>query len=103
LRVHIDQLSGSVKYMLKHLKLSCLVFLILTRPSFLMAEGSLPLKASQRDMSLTNAVVKIFVTKNKMDYYRPWQSKGIKASGGSGAIIEGNRILTNAHFQPVWH
>jgi len=62
-----------------------------------MAEDSPSLKASQRDMSLTNAVVKIFVTKNKMDYYRPWQSKGIKASGGSGAIIEGNRILTNAH------
>lgn len=48
-------------------------------------------------MSLMNAVVKIFVTTNRMDYYRPWQSKGIKASGGSGAIIEGNRILTNAH------
>jgi len=56
-----------------------------------------PLKAFQRDMSLTNAVVKIFVTTNRMDYYRPWQSKGIMASGGSGAIIEGNRILTNAH------
>ncbi len=32
-----------------------------------------------------------------MDYYRPWQSKGSSASGGSGAIIEGNKILTNAH------
>lgn len=47
--------------------------------------------------SLTNAVVKVFVTSNPMDYYRPWQSKGINASGGSGAIIAGNRILTNAH------
>jgi len=97
LTVRIDQLSESVNYMLKYLTLSCLVFLVLTRPTILMAQDSPPLKASQRDMSLTNAVVKIFVTTNKMDYYRPWQSKGIKASGGSGAIIEGNRILTNAH------
>jgi len=49
------------------------------------------------DVSLTDSVVKVFVTSNKMDYYRPWQSKGIRASGGSGAIIKGNRILTNAH------
>ena len=47
--------------------------------------------------SLTDSVVKVFVTSNSMDYYRPWQSKGIEASGGSGAIIKGNRILTNAH------
>jgi len=83
--------------MLKYLKLFCLVFLILTRSSFLIAEDSPLLKASQHGISLTHAVVKIFVTTNKMDYYRPWQSKGIKASGGSGAIIAGNRILTNAH------
>jgi len=86
-----------VKYMLKHLIFSCLVFSILICPSLSVAGDSPPLKASQRDMSLMNAVVKIFVTTNRMDYYRPWQSKGIKASGGSGAIIEGNRILTNAH------
>ena len=50
-----------------------------------------------QDTSLTSAVVKIFVTSNEMDYYRPWQSKGSKASAGSGAIIDGKRILTNAH------
>jgi len=97
LRDLIDQSGKSVKYLLKHLYFSCLVFLILTPPSLLMAEDPPPVKTFQRDRSLTNAVVKIFVTTNKMDYYRPWQSKGIKASGGSGAIIEGNRILTNAH------
>ncbi|MDP2654296.1 MAG: serine protease [Candidatus Omnitrophota bacterium] len=44
-----------------------------------------------------DAVVKIFVTANKMDFYRPWQSKGIRAGTGSGCVIAGNRILTNAH------
>jgi len=44
-----------------------------------------------------DTVIKIFVTSNKMDYYRPWQSKGIRASAASGVVISGNRILTNAH------
>ena len=43
------------------------------------------------------SVVKIFVTSNRMDFYRPWQSHGISSNSGSGAIISENRILTNAH------
>jgi S1-C subfamily serine protease len=54
-------------------------------------------KATFASTSETNSVVKIYVTTNKMDYYRPWQSQGMSASVGSGAIIEGNKILTNAH------
>lgn len=42
-------------------------------------------------------VVKIFVMSNQMDYFRPWQSVGNSAASGSGCIIAGNRILTNAH------
>jgi len=83
--------------MIKHLKFLCFIFLITIGSSASMAGEAAPLSGSPKDSSLTNAVVKIFVTTNKMDYYRPWQSKGIKASGGSGTIIEGNRILTNAH------
>lgn len=45
----------------------------------------------------TESVVKIFVTASRMDFYRPWQSQGISSTSGSGAIISGNRILTNAH------
>ena len=46
---------------------------------------------------VTDAVVKVFVTSNQMDYYRPWQSIGINSSAGSGCIIKGNKILTSAH------
>jgi len=46
----------------------------------------------------TNSVVKVLVTNNRMDYYRPWQSIGVNKTTGSGAIINGNRILTNAHI-----
>ena len=44
-----------------------------------------------------DAVVKVFVTSNDIDYYRPWQSKGSQSSSGSGCVIAGNKILTNAH------
>lgn len=46
---------------------------------------------------LRNAVVKIFVTANPVDYVQPWQSQGVQLQTGSGCVIEGNRILTNAH------
>jgi len=45
----------------------------------------------------TDAVVKVFVTSNSIDYYRPWQSKGIASAVGSGVILPGHKILTNAH------
>ncbi len=44
-----------------------------------------------------DSVVKIFVTSNSMDYYRPWQSRGSYSSTGSGCVLEGQRIITNAH------
>ncbi|MBZ0165382.1 MAG: serine protease, partial [Candidatus Omnitrophica bacterium] len=52
-----------------------------------------PAQAAQPSKS----VVKIFVTSNRMDFYRPWQSHGISGNSGSGAIISENQILTNAH------
>jgi len=46
---------------------------------------------------ITDSVVKIFTSANRPDYRRPWQTKGTRTITGSGCIIEGNRILTNAH------
>jgi len=45
----------------------------------------------------TDSVVKVFATRNTIDYINPWQSKGVQEITGSGCIIQGNRILTNAH------
>lgn len=42
------------------------------------------------------AVVKIIVVAQHIDKTKPWNSS-IRRSNGSGFIIEGNRILTNAH------
>ena len=45
----------------------------------------------------TDSLVKVFVNTNSMDYMNPWQSHGGQMVTGSGCIIDGHRILTNAH------
>jgi len=47
---------------------------------------------------LEKAMVKIITVSNQPDYLRPWQMLGQDTTSGSGCIIEGNRILTNAHI-----
>lgn len=44
-----------------------------------------------------SSIVKIIATHNHPDFASPWQRQGIHTVTGSGAIIEGNRVLTNAH------
>jgi S1-C subfamily serine protease len=43
------------------------------------------------------SVVKIFATSRQPDLYRPWQKQAPREGTGTGMVIEGNRILTNAH------
>ena len=44
-----------------------------------------------------NAVVKVFSTIRHPDIMRPWQKAPPVEAGGSGVVLEGKRILTNAH------
>ena len=44
-----------------------------------------------------NSVVKIYTVNNEYDYYSPWQKFGQTSNSGSGCVISGKRILTNAH------
>jgi S1-C subfamily serine protease len=44
-----------------------------------------------------DSVVKISVTKREPDFFRPWTKASPSKVSGSGAVIAGNRILTNAH------
>jgi S1-C subfamily serine protease len=43
------------------------------------------------------AMVKIFAVQNRPDYTNPWNMFGPSSLSGSGCVINGNRILTNAH------
>ena len=47
--------------------------------------------------SVQNSVVKVFSTVRLPDLYRPWVKQAPQEISGSGVIIEGHRILTNAH------
>jgi S1-C subfamily serine protease len=43
------------------------------------------------------SVVKIYVTVQQEDFQQPWQSRPPASGSGSGFIIKGKRIMTNAH------
>jgi S1-C subfamily serine protease len=47
--------------------------------------------------SIENSVVKIFSTVRYPDPYHPWVKQSPEDQTGSGVVIEGRRILTNAH------
>ena len=53
--------------------------------------------APKPDATIENSVVKIFSTVRYPDPYRPWTKQAPKDYTGSGAVISGHRILTNAH------
>jgi S1-C subfamily serine protease len=46
---------------------------------------------------LQKSLVKIFTTAQEPDYYEPWRVQPQHSMSGSGCVIAGNRILTNAH------
>jgi S1-C subfamily serine protease len=52
---------------------------------------------AKAERGVKDAVVKIYTVSNQYDYYEPWQKTGQVSGNGSGCIISGNRILTNAH------
>jgi S1-C subfamily serine protease len=58
-------------------------------------EGSSPNPTT--DSKIENAVVKIFATKSNPDPFKPWSKQAPQEVTGSGVVIEGKRILTNAH------
>src|SRR3984893_18087536 len=47
--------------------------------------------------ALENSVVKIFSTMRYPDPFKPWTKQAPSEATASGVVIEGRRILTNAH------
>ncbi len=47
--------------------------------------------------TLEHSVVKIYVTMQQDDYSMPWQSRPPQSGSGTGFIIKGKQILSNAH------
>lgn len=46
---------------------------------------------------IENSVIKIYTTQAAPDYFTPWRLLTPRQSSGSGSVIAGNQILTNAH------
>src|SRR5947209_1121487 len=44
-----------------------------------------------------NSVVKVFSTMRYPDLFKPWTKQAPREATGTGVVIEGKRILTNAH------
>jgi S1-C subfamily serine protease len=52
---------------------------------------------SHSSPDVQNAVVKVFATVRHPEPYMPWTKAAPQEISGSGVVIEGHRILTNAH------
>jgi S1-C subfamily serine protease len=56
-----------------------------------------PARNDPKINAIENTVVKVFSTVRRPDPYKPWAKSEPTEISGSGVIIEGKRILTNAH------
>ncbi len=75
--------------------ISLLIFLVnMTLPQTASAFRSMEEKGNDR---IKDAIVKIYTVKNEPYYFNPWRTLPPKNVNGSGSIIEGEMILTNAH------
>jgi S1-C subfamily serine protease len=53
--------------------------------------------AAAQDQNIRPSVVKIYTTHRLPDPFRPWTKADPQDSSGTGFVIDGRRILTNAH------
>jgi S1-C subfamily serine protease len=75
---------------MRNLFVRCIFFAILVASSF---DGGILLAAD----GIESSVVKLLVTKREPDFFRPWTKSAPEKVAGSGVVIDGKRILTNAH------
>ena len=59
--------------------------------------AAIPAPAPVIPANLENSVVKVFTTLRRPDLFKPWSKAAPQEATGSGVVIEGKRILTNAH------
>jgi len=50
------------------------------------------------DDTIEKSVVKVFATARYPDYFKPWSKQSPVSLVGSGVVVEGKRILSNAHI-----
>lgn len=63
----------------------------------LFVDHSSLLRAQEDDEKIRRAVVKVTASQRLPDFMRPWNRMNPKEISGSGFLIDGGRIITNAH------
>src|ERR1700733_11200360 len=58
---------------------------------------SLALADQSKEETIRDSVVKIYSSLRPPDLVKPWQKQTPQEATGTGIVIEGKRILTNAH------
>lgn len=89
---------------IKQVIVAWLISLLIAFPGFALEAKEVGVNAASgaaiatgNSQNVGNAVVKVFSTVRYPDPSRPWTKQPPAEISGSGVIIEGNRILTNAH------
>ena len=75
------------------------VLLVLAALAFISAG---PISMAGEQNTFDKSVVLIRCVKQDFDYTTPWKQRPMTQVSGSGLIIPGNRILTNAHNVSNW-
>ena len=74
---------------------------VLSILGFACAASSMPAQAAAQALPAENdplkAVVKVNATAASPDFFSPWRTGGQQKGSGTGVVIAGNLILTNAH------
>ena len=78
-------------------RLLCTGFLAACATLTLPTSGATPRSQSGDPAGIENSVVKVFSTMRYPDPFKPWTKQAPAEATGSGVVIEGRRILTNAH------
>jgi S1-C subfamily serine protease len=63
----------------------------------LLFSGGTYAQISEEIRAVESSIIKIYTTASAPDYFTPWRLLTPTQSSGSGSVISGNRILTNAH------
>src|SRR5471030_2778967 len=79
-------------------RLSLLIFCIGIAVCFCLPPvGAAARPTADSASSIENSVVKVFATMRYPDPFKPWTKQAPSEITASGVVIEGQRILTNAH------
>lgn len=76
----------------------CTVVALMLIAALVLPIGLPGVACGARDERVKETIVKIHAVANPADLFSPWQGIGTESYAGTGVILEGNRILTNAHL-----